>query len=114
MKFLSQLYDFMFAPAGTFDSDSSADVSFVDTSYDIQPMVINPASGMPMIEGTGIDVLGNTFGTDDSHHHDFATCATDTNDMFNHDCGSSMFNSDCGSSTFDDDWSAGGSGSMFD
>lgn len=32
---------------------------------------INPATGLPMVGGTGsVDVAGNPFGSDLSHHHD--------------------------------------------
>jgi hypothetical protein len=29
---------------------------------------VNPANGLPMIHNSGIDVAGNPFGTDSSHH----------------------------------------------
>lgn len=38
---------------------------------------INPASGLPMIDGTGgIDVGGNIFGTDFDHHDTFSSIDT--------------------------------------
>lgn len=112
MKFLSQLYDFMFAPAGTFDSDSGMHNASNDTNFcndvsaiiDDEPMMmINPASGLLMTEGIGgVDMMGNPFGVDFNHHDDF-TCANGS-DMFSHDCGSAF---DHGACSFD-------SGSMFD
>jgi hypothetical protein len=106
MKFLSQIFDFMFAPAGTFDSDSglwdaSNDAHFNNdhVSHSSVP-VFNPATNLPMIEDAGIDIAGSPFGMD-IHHNDFS-CANDAS-MFNHDC-SSMFDND----------SSFGNGSMFD
>lgn len=52
---------------------------------------VNPATGLPMIDDTCIDVMGNPYGTDLS--------STDHSDMFNQD--DSFHHS---VSTFDDDW----------
>ena len=100
MSFLSEVFDFMFAPAGTFDSDSgvvetSSDNNFVEHASTI----FNPANGMPMIDGSGgiggVDVLGNPYGVDlHSHHED------NHSTMFSHDdCGSAL---DHSTSMFDD------------
>jgi len=116
MKFLSQLFDFMFAPAGTFDSDSGLHGAVDGSNSDhVDVPTINPATCLPMIEGSGIDVGGSPFGTDIHHHDDFNSA----NDMtgFNHGSGSTfdtegpVFDSgpifDSGSSEFD-------TGSQFD
>lgn len=111
MKFISQLLDFMFAPAGTFDSDLDLHNTPNDTNFgddgsaiiDEELMIINPASGLLMTDGIGgVDMMGNPYGVDINHHDDF-TCANGS-DMFSHDCGSIF---DCGVSSFD-------SSSMFD
>ena len=124
MEFLSQLYDFMFAPAGTFDSGSdlhnaSNDTNFCDdgpTIIDDEPMVINPASGLLMTDGIGgIDIMGNPYGVDFNHHDDF-TCGNDS-DMFSHDCGSTFDYGACSfdsSSMFDNSSSSIDTGSLFD
>jgi hypothetical protein len=79
MKFLSQMYDFMFAPAGTFDSDSDSGSGSSDTSgdnnfFEHESMMVNPANGMPMIEDSGgiggIDVTGNLWGHSDMFSDD--------------------------------------------
>lgn len=75
MKLLTQMYDFMFAPAGTFDSDSSAFNTSGDKNFaEHDSMMVNPANGMPMIAGMdgigGIDVLGNPYGVDLHSHRD--------------------------------------------
>ncbi len=36
---------------------------------------VNPANGLPMIDGTAVDIEGNPFGTDS---HDFDTGSTGT------------------------------------
>lgn len=128
MSFLSEVFDFIFAPAGTFDSDSGA----VDTSSDNdfseqESMMVNPANGMPMIAGTGgvagVDVLGNSYGVSESHLNE-----DDHSTMFSHDdCGSAvdhsmpMFDDSAmhnSASPFDDssmfDCSSSSTGSAFD
>jgi hypothetical protein len=86
MKFLTQIYDFMFAPAGTFDSDSgpSLDTSSDNDSVEHGYVMVNPANGMPMIDGSGglsgIDVLGNPYGVALHSHHE-----TDHSRTFSHD-----------------------------
>lgn len=97
MKFLSRIYDFLCAPAGTFDSDPSlfqaadeSSFSDSDSSFNSDEMsIINPATGMLMTAGIGgVDMMGSPYGVD----------------IFSHDCGSTY---DHGTSSFD-------SGSMFD
>ena len=133
MSFLSQIFDFMFAPAGTFDpasaiydaaNDSSICNADSDSHHDSHIAQINPATGWLMNEGNHIDIMGNPYGVDLSHHHDDYPCANDSS-MFSHDNGcsssidsSSMF--DCDPSSFDCDamfdknFSSGGSGSGCD
>ncbi len=79
MKFLTQLYDFMFAPAGVFDSDmGSIGASEVNDFLSSDDFTVNPATGLLMIGGIGwIDAMGNSFGVDLSHHDDSAS-------MFDH------------------------------
>jgi hypothetical protein len=61
-----------------------------------EPTRINPATGLPMIGGGGVDVQGNPYGTDlQDHHHHSST----------HDSWSSS------SSDHDDWWRWGSSGS---
>jgi hypothetical protein len=54
------------------DSESSASA---DTNNPFSEFDVNPANGMPMIEGTGIDIEGNPFGTDNP---DFDTGSSGT------------------------------------
>lgn len=107
MSFLSEIFDFMFAPAGALDSDScssnmSSDNAFVEHEY----TMVNPANGMPMIEGSGgiggIDVTGNLWGHSDMFSED-GWCSSDDHSAGSFDS-SSMFDS---TSMFDSD-------SMFD
>lgn len=128
MKFLTEIFDFMFAPAGTFDSDSGAMGTSGDNNFvEHESTIVNPANGMPMIEGSGgmggIDVLGNPYGVDLHSYH-----ADDHSAMFNHaDCDSAvdhsmtMFDDSAmhtSASTFDDssmfDCSSSSTGSAFD
>jgi hypothetical protein len=76
---------------------------------------VNPATGMPMLPGGAIDVLGNPFGTDlnsdtfgsDSSIFDDHSIGISSNDMF--DDHNSLFGddhfSDFGGSSFDDPFS---------
>jgi|APLak6261664640_1056046.scaffolds.fasta_scaffold04063_2 hypothetical protein len=59
---------------------------------------INPANGLPMIDGSHIDVAGNPYGSDLSH---------DTS-SYNHDWGSSSHDWGSSSSSFDSSSSFGG------
>lgn len=116
MSVFSQLYDFMFAPTGTYDSDSGPWGASNDTTFNsADPLIINPATCLPMIDNAGVDVCGNPFGFDLSHHNDL-TCANNSN-MFSHDC-SSMFDNHSSSfdssSMFDHGFSSTDTGSMFD
>lgn len=117
MKFLSQICDFMFAPAGTFDSDSVSSNASDDSFIEHEFPVINPADGLPMINNDigGVDIMGSPFGMD-IHHHDDFTCASDSNVFSHDDCGSMFDHGSCSmdtSSTFDTGLSFD-SGSMFD
>ena len=90
MKLLSQFYDFMFAPACAFDSESISCDTGPSNSFDSDSMAINPANCMPMIGGIGgVDIMGNAYGTDNSHHD--ASMGMDTSSMFSHNDCSSMF-----------------------
>ena len=77
---------------------STNDNSSVDFSNTTSSTTINPASGLPMIDGIGsIDVAGNAFGTDSSSH--FSSAGSDMHlgcsfDSFS----SSISNCDIGSS----------------
>ena len=73
MKFLKDIYDFMFAPPGTFDTESGLFDACNDNAYVYSPtaLPINPATNLPMIEDAGIDVGGSPFGLD--IHHSFDT-----------------------------------------
>lgn len=93
MKFLAQLYDFMFAPAGVFDSDmgpiGASEANDFSSSDDF---MVNPATGLLMCGGIGgIDAMGNSFGFDLNHHDESAS-------MFDHCEFESTFNT---GSTFD-------------
>lgn len=106
MKFLTQMYDFMFAPAGTFDSDSGSSDTAVDSNFsEHESSAINPATGMPMIDGSGgisgFDVAGNLWGHSDMSSDD-GWCSSVDHSAASFDS-SSMFDS----ASFD-------SGSMFD
>lgn len=94
MKFLAQMYDFMFAPAGTFDFDfdfdsdsGSGNMSSDNNFVEHETTMVNPANGVLMIDGSGgiggIDILGNPYGVDlHPHHEDFIA---DHSTMFSHD-----------------------------
>lgn len=70
---------------------------FSSTCYD--DFSINPASGLPMLDGIGsIDVAGNPYGTDSSHTFDSSfgcSCGSDFDSGFG--------SSGCGGG-FDSDW----------
>ena len=125
MKFLSTIFDFMFAPAGTFETDITQQSTSDDCNDGIDSnasqthyLTVNPATGLPMIEDSGIDVMGSPYGFD-SHHIEPFISDTPT---FTHDCASVFDNDihsfDC-SSTFDccssfDCFSSDAYGSTFD
>lgn len=49
MNFLTQIYDFMFAPAGTFDSDSGSEDTSSDNYFvEHESTIVNPANSTPM------------------------------------------------------------------
>lgn len=101
MNFLSKLFDFMFAPAAASDFDSgSNDTSMDNNLVEHEPLMVNPANGMPMIDGGigGIDVTGNLWGhsdmfSDDGHSSspDHSAASFDSSSTF--DC-TQMFGSD--------------------
>lgn len=86
MSFLSELFGFMFTPAGAFDSDTSlpSDTSSDSDFVEHESVTVNPANGMPMIDGSGgsggVDVLGNPYGGDLHSHHE-----ADHSTTFSHD-----------------------------
>ena len=99
MNFLSKFFDLMFPPTGTPDSGSDSDWgsssgsstgSIDDNFLEHESMVVNPANGMPMVDGMGgVDVAGNFWGqsdTFDDHGHyssvDHSAASFDTSSMF--------------------------------
>ena len=82
---------------------SSTDVSTghdLSSSIDSFGSTINPATGLPMISGSGgVDVQGNPFGVDLHSHHTIET----TNTTIDHSWESS------GSAFTDSSWTASGS-----
>lgn len=110
MNFLSELFDFIFAPAGTFDSDSRTGNSDSDFGSDDESAIVNPAGGLPMVGGIGgLDIAGNPFDVDLSHHDEPIGC--DHSSMFNDDGYGSGF--DFSASMFEDNTMVD-AGSMFD
>ena len=80
MRFFSHIYDYMFAPAGTFEFGVGACSAhgLDDVSSAMQMPVTNPATGLPMISGMGgVDVMGNPFGFD-MHHETSSHQTIDT------------------------------------
>ncbi|KAL0630745.1 hypothetical protein Q9L58_010408 [Maublancomyces gigas] len=75
MKFLAHLYDLLFAPAGVFDSDSSATcTSDANDFLWSDEFMVNPATGLLMTGGIGgVDMMGNAFGCDMNHNDDSAS-----------------------------------------
>ena len=65
MKFWHFLTDWLDS-----ESSASADISSPFCEFDV-----NPANGLPMIDGAAIDIEGNPFGTD---CHDFDTGSIST------------------------------------
>lgn len=99
MNFLSKFFDLMFPPTGTPDSGSDSDWgsssgsstgSIDDNFLEHESMVVNPANGMPMVDGMGgVDVTGNFWGQSDTfydHGHyssvDHSAASFDTSSMF--------------------------------
>ena len=84
MKFLKDIYDFMFAPPGTFDAESGLFDACNDNVYaHSEPaLTINPATNLPMIEDAGIDVGGSPFGID--IHHSFDTVSASDHSASEH------------------------------
>jgi len=84
-----------------FSSDASSTSLFDDGSMgssgssSFDSFCINPASGLPMMDGMcGVDVGGNPFGTDFSHDH-MASSSFDNDWMSS---SSSSFDDSCSSS----------------
>lgn len=66
----------------------------------LDDFTINPATGLPMVNGMGgVDVAGNPYGVDNSHHDSFGS---------SFDSGSSFGSHDSFGSTFDSGSSFGG------
>ncbi|WP_243020053.1 hypothetical protein [Simplicispira sedimenti] len=81
-------------------SSSAGIDSFGINSLD--DFAINPANGLPMVDGTGgVDVEGNPYGTDFSHDH---LSSSGIDDSW----------SSSSSSSFDDTWSSGSSDGFLD
>lgn len=61
MTFWNKLFDWLNGPVGTDSEGSSFEVA--DSAFDCP--LVNPATGLPMIDGGGgLDVEGNPFGAD--------------------------------------------------
>lgn len=95
MNFLSKFFDLVFPSTGTPDSDSgsssgSSASGIDDNFFEHESMLVNPANGMPMVDGMGgVDVTGNFWGqsdTFDDHGHyssvDHSAASFDTSSMF--------------------------------
>ena len=90
MSVFARIFDFIFAPAGTYDPAS--DLYHASNDRDYQTAVlpaVNPATGLPMIDCgdglggiSGCDVAGNPYGI--SLHDD---CSSANDSVFSHDCG---------------------------
>jgi hypothetical protein len=66
---------------------------------------INPANGLPMIENSGIDVLGNSYGTDhSSDSSSFWSSSNDASSSWSSGSDWSSSSSDWGSSSGSSDW----------
>lgn len=58
----------------------------------IEPLEINPATSLPMIEGIcGLDVAGNPYGTDLGSIADALPHSHGFDEVFSHDCHGSGF-----------------------
>jgi hypothetical protein len=123
MGFLSKIFDFMFAPAGTFDPASNLYIASNDSGYESSSgdetgmtiTEINPATGLPMIDGIGSVDVGGSPWFQDIHHRDDFCSANDS--IFNHDCGSMFDHSSSSfncSSVFDTGISSTDFGCKFD
>ena len=104
MKMLSQLLDFLLAPAGTYDSDSGLYPAANDDDFGHELTVVNPATGLCMTDGIGsLDTAGNPFCVDFSQHddagfeNDACTYGHDGGSAFGHD----IFSVDAGFSQVD-------------
>jgi hypothetical protein len=70
MKFLSEVFDFMFAPAGAFDAESSFSAASSGSIFgQVDATAIKLTTSLPVIEGTGVDVGRSVFAMG-VHHHD--------------------------------------------
>ena len=76
----------------------------------VEPMEINPATGLPMTAGIGsVNVAGNPYGTDLRHHEDLhdpgrhGSAGSMFDDWYHHETG--HIGNSAGSSS--DDWSHG-------
>jgi hypothetical protein len=76
---------------------------FSDHSVNHSHTDINPANGLPMIDQSGIDIAGNTYGTD---HSSMTDSFTDwgSSSSSNWDSSSSDWGSSSGSSFGGSDW----------
>lgn len=120
MSFFSKIYEYMCAPAGTYNSDlfeaTNDDIFCADNSV----AVINPATGLLMTGGIGgIDIAGNPYGVDvgQTNHDMFDSSSTSIIDgvcsaiIFDNDCTPSMIDA---SSGMDSCFDINNSDSMFD
>lgn len=63
MSFWNSMFDWFWS------GDDGADTAASSIGEDDAYCIINPATGLPMVGGCGnVDVAGNPYGTDLSHH----------------------------------------------
>ena len=93
--------------SGTGSDDSSpSSMTNTDSGTMFETTEINPATGLPMLGGTGgVDVEGNPYGMDLNSHHDICSSSSMFDDSLSSSC-SSLWDDDsftssstsCGSS----------------
>lgn len=89
-----------------FDDDMSLTNSISSTFDETEGMILNPASGLPMISGIGsVDVAGNVYGSDSMSD---MNSSMDNSSMFSDDLISTTdsFGTDDSFSSFDDSFSS--------
>ena len=94
----------MFAPPGTFDSESRLFDACNDSvdGHSTTALTINPATNLPMIDDAGIDVGGSPFGID--IHHTIDIVSANESSPMTDDCSYSpelFAHNSCESSTVD-------------
>lgn len=107
MGFFSRIGEFLGFGSNQLLDDSVTVIganNLIDINTPIDDFTINPATGLPMVNGmSGVDIAGNPYGVDNTHHDSFGS---------NFDSGSSFGSNDAFGSSFDGGSSfGGGSGS---